>query len=91
MQKNFGSHLLNAAIITAILLLLYVCFIEPYNTQLRILLYLSVAFLVIRLWLTALNRICRSRLSDTLKLCWTLLVVFVPVIGSIATLCVVKK
>ena len=91
MQKSLGFHLFNIALIATIIVLGHLCITEPNIIQLHTLLYLSIACLVIRLWVAALTRISRSNITDGLKFCWVLLVIFTPVIGSIAALFVLRE
>ncbi|MBN2702968.1 MAG: hypothetical protein JXR23_02055 [Pontiellaceae bacterium] len=48
-------------------------------------------FIVIRLILLGLVRVADSRLSDVLKFCWVLLILLLPIFGSIGALIVVDK
>jgi|LAHU01.1.fsa_nt_gb hypothetical protein len=48
-------------------------------------------FIAIRLILLGLVRVADSRLSDALKFCWVLLILLLPILGSIGALIVVDK
>lgn len=91
MQKNFGFHLLNVALVVAIIAFGALYLGDPHVFQLILCFYLSIALLVIRLWLAALARISRSRIPDGIKFCWVLLVIFLPFIGSISALIVLNE
>ena len=47
--------------------------------------------IAIRLIFAGLVRIADSRLSDALKFCWVLLILLLPILGSIGALIVVDK
>lgn len=86
-----GFHLLNLALVAAILTFGFLWLIHAHVPQLILYFYISIALLVIRLWLAALTRISRSHIPDGIKFCWVLLVICLPVIGSVSALIVINE
>lgn len=84
-------HLVNIALAAAIFIFGFLYLSHPYAPQLILYLSISAALLVIRLWFAALTRISRSNIHDGIKLCWTLLVILLPIIGSVSALIVVNE
>ncbi len=91
MQKNFGFHLLNFALGVAIILFGFFYLMNPNTFLLILLFYGSITSLVIRFWLAALTRISHSHIHDGIKICWALLVICLPVIGSISALIIINE
>ena len=54
------------------------------------LILLILIYIIIQMLYSALTRVSRSKMGDGVKFCWVLLILFLPVIGSLATLIVVK-
>ena len=59
-------------------------------TTAKPLIFLILAYIIIQMLYAALTRVSHSKMGDGIKFCWVLLILFLPVIGSLATLIVVK-
>ena len=63
----------------------------PLRLPMGIIVYAIAVFILIRLGLSGLVRIAESTLSDGLKLCWVLLILLLPILGSISCLIIIDK
>lgn len=79
--------------IAILLVLIFAALLKGGSTGIptSVIIYAACIFIVIRLLIAGLVRVANSVLSDALKLCWVLLILLLPILGSIACLIVVDK
>ena len=50
-----------------------------------------IIFIAVRFVISGLVRVANSTLSDSLKFCWTVLILLLPILGSLGALIIVDK
>jgi len=63
----------------------------PTLIPIKPLLIIILGIVILKVMLSALTRISQSRMNDGIKFCWVVLVLILPILGSVSALIVIKE